>query len=191
MPVAAVVLAAGSGSRFSGSTHKLRAEVDGRPLICTAVDAALESGIGPVIVVTGAEPLGDLLAPSVIEVHAGDWSAGQSHSLAAAVGAVEATSVQAIVVGLGDMPGVTAECWRAVAGSGAQIGVATYGGHRRPPVRIARELWPELPAAGDEGARALMRRRPDLVVEVPVDGDSRDVDTVDDLRSEAGPTGDQ
>ncbi len=147
-----------------------------------SVDAAIESGIGPVLVVTGAESLSDLLPPSVSEVRSLDWSAGQSHSLAAAVRALESTRVEAMVVGLADMPGVTSECWRAVAGTDASIAVATFDGHRRPPVRLAREVWAELPSTGDEGARALMRTRPELVVEVAVAGDGRDVDTVADLR---------
>lgn len=182
MGAAAVILAAGAGYRFVGPTHKLRTQIDGTAMVRRCIDAALASGIGPVLVVTGAEPLADLLPPPVTEVRAADWSAGQSHSLAAAVAAVEPTRADALVVGLGDMPGVTAACWRAVADAQGPIAVATFNGHRRPPVKLAREVWPELPREGDEGARALMLARPDLVREVTVAGDGRDVDTVDDLR---------
>ena len=181
MTVVAVLLAAGSGSRFAGPVHKLRSELDGTAIVRRSVDAAVAAGIGPVMVVTGAEPLDDLLPPTVAQVRATDWAAGQSHSLAAAVAAVKDTRVDAVVVGLADMPGVTPQCWRAVAAADGAIAVATYDGHRRPPVRLGREVWDELPASGDEGARALMRRRPELVVEVPVRGDGRDVDTVADL----------
>ncbi len=182
MAVIAVVLAAGAGSRFEGPTHKLRAEHAGRPIVQLAIEAAVSAGIGPVLVVTGAEPLDDLLPPSVTEVRAPEWSSGQSRSLAAAIRAVEPTSAEAMVVGLGDMPGVTPGCWTAVAQAAAPIAVARYGGRLGPPVRLGREVWSELPSAGDEGARALMRRRPELVLEVPVPGDGRDVDTLEDLR---------
>ncbi|MEE8332607.1 MAG: NTP transferase domain-containing protein, partial [Alphaproteobacteria bacterium] len=53
--IAAIILAAGQ-SRRMGSTNKLLAEIDGKPMVVHAADAALNSHADPVIVVTGHEP---------------------------------------------------------------------------------------------------------------------------------------
>jgi molybdenum cofactor cytidylyltransferase len=51
--VAAIVLAAGTSSRFSQGSTKLVANFEGKPLVRHAVDAATASLAFPVIVVTG------------------------------------------------------------------------------------------------------------------------------------------
>ena len=177
----AVVLAAGAGTRFAGTSHKLDAILGGRPLIRHAVDAALEAAIGPVIVVTAGH-VTTPLPPTVTTVANESWADGQMSSLRVGIASASARGAHAVVVGLGDQPFVRADAWRAVAAADAPIAVATYDGRRGHPVRLHESVWDLLPTGGDEGARSLMRLRPDLVVEVPCQGSATDVDTLEDLR---------
>ena len=185
--VAAVVLAAGGATRFAGPGHKLLAPFRDRPLVLWAVDAALGAGFDETLVVTGAADLVPVLSEAglldrVRLVDNPRWAEGQALSLAAGLGALASSAYVAAVVGLADQPLVGAESWRRVgAADGRPIAVATYDGKRRNPVRLAREVWAELPVVGDEGARGLMARRPELVCEVPCPGEPADVDTLEDL----------
>lgn len=179
------MLAAGEGTRFAGPTHKLLAPVGGEPLIRATVSAASDARIGPVIVVTGAVPLDDALAglDGVELVQNPDFARGLASSLQVGVAAADRHGVEAVVVAPGDQLGVPASAWRAVAGcTDGLIAAATFDGQRRPPTRLDRRIWADLPRSGDEGARALFRGRPDMVVEVPCDGTPRDIDTVEEYR---------
>ena len=105
------------------------------------------------------------------------WREGIATSLQVAIAA--AGDADAVVIGLADQPLVPTEAWRRVAAVDAPIVVATYGGRRRNPVRLAREVWGDLPTTGDQGASVLFGERP--VVEVACPGDPADVDRVEDL----------
>ena len=181
MRVAAVLLAGGSGSRFEGDRPKLLAELRGRPVLRWAIDAVLQSGLPPPYVVTGAADLSEWL-DDVIEVPHVQWSDGLASSLAAGIAAARDDGHDAVVVALGDQPGISPESWRAVAHApDTPVAVATYEGVRGHPVRLAKEVWGDLPRTGDDGARLVMRERPELVTEVPCSGNSMDVDTAEDL----------
>jgi molybdenum cofactor cytidylyltransferase len=179
--VVAVVLAAGAGSRFRGPTHKLDAAIGGQALVDRAVGTALAAGVGPVVAVTAGQ-LRTALHPSVVHVVNEQWADGQITSLRRGIAAARDLGATAVVVGLGDQPFVTTDAWRAVAATDAPIAVATYDGRRGHPVRLRDDVWDLLPTGGDEGARSLLRLRPDLVEAVPCDGSPIDIDTVEDLR---------
>jgi len=180
MTTAALLLAAGGGSRFAGREHKLLALVGGRPLYQHALEHALGAGLDEVIVVTGAVEL-DLPA-GVTVVTNERWREGQATSLTAGLAAVRAGGHEAVVVGLADQPGIPSEAWRLVAAATHRpIAVATFGGVRANPVRLDESVWTLLPSVGDEGARSLMRDQPHLVTEVPCPGQPGDIDTQEDL----------
>jgi molybdenum cofactor cytidylyltransferase len=178
----AVVLAAGASERFGSGQPKQRALFRGRPLLCWSVDAALASAVGEVAVVEGKVALGDLLPPEVTLLANPESTGGIATSLAVAIGWAEVRALDAVIVGLADQPLVPASAWRAVAGqTESPIAVATYGGRRRNPVRLARSVWPLLPTTGDDGARLLMRQRPELVAEIACEGEPIDIDTEEEL----------
>ncbi len=179
MSTLAAVLAAGDGSRFGGP--KLLVDFRGRPLVTWALDAAIEAGLDETVVITGGQDLGEAVPGGITVLDNVRWAAGQATSLQVAVARAGAEGHDAVVIGLGDTPLVVADAWRAVAASESPVATADYGGRARPPVRLARSVWALLPTDGDEGARVLLRERPDLVVRVPCAGDPLDVDTKGDL----------
>lgn len=187
--VSAVCLAAGAGSRFGGD--KLLAEFRGRPLIEATLANLAGAPVEDLIVVIGP---GAGALRRICESHGarvvenGERHLGQSTSVLTGLRAVR-PGARAAVVLLADQPLVGADAVGRLVGAfgeGARIAVATYGGRRRNPVLFAREAWPLLEdeLAGDEGARGMLRRHPELVVEVACDGvaDPSDVDTREDLR---------
>ena len=187
MTIAAVVLAAGEGSRFQGDSHKLLADLNGKPVLRWTVDAVVAAGFDAIYLVWGSvRPDSalygvDMLTSGLRLVECTDWAQGQSRSLAAGVKAAAAAGHSAVVVGLADQPLVPPSAWRSVGASAGVIVTATFGGARRPPVKLDASVWDLLPEVGDEGARGLFRLRPELVLEVPCQGEAADVDTTEDL----------
>ena len=189
--IAAVVLAAGRSTRMGGP-NKLLAEIGGRPLVRIAVEQALASRAKPVIVVTGHERErveAALKGLPVQFVHNPDFAVGLGGSVRTGIAAVPAAADGAIVC-LGDMPQVDAALIdRLIAGfapeQGALAVVPTIEGQRGNPVLWSRRFFPDLMAIeGDVGARNLINRYGEAVVEVPVTGKGAlvDVDTPEALR---------
>ncbi|KGA07152.1 MAG: hypothetical protein GM46_9270 [actinobacterium acAcidi] len=182
----AVLLAAGAGSRFLGSEHKLLATLphaDGKSIFETSLQQVLEAGFATVIVVTGAAeiPAAMLAHRNIVVVHNNWWTDGQSGSVLMGIREAQRLNANAVVVGLADQPFVTAEAWRRVAQATSPIAVATYFGRNGNPVRLHESIWELLPKSGDSGARDLIRLRPELVSQVDCPGSAADIDTQEDL----------
>ena len=104
----AVVLAAGSGSRFGGG--KLLASYAGAPLLHAALRAAFAAPVRGVTVVTGADAEAVAEAarafdPRVRIVHAAEHAEGMGASLRTGIASLPADAGGAFVF-LGDMPRV-------------------------------------------------------------------------------------
>jgi molybdenum cofactor cytidylyltransferase len=190
--VAALVLAAGRSSRMGGP-NKLLEEVGGRPLVRIAAEEALASRARPVIVVTGhqRERVEAALAGLPVEfVHNPAFADGLGGSLRAGIAALPAEA-DGVIVCLGDMPQVDATLIDRLIGAldpdkGALIAMPTIDGQRGNPVAWSRRFFPELMAVdGDIGARHLIGRYSEAVVEVPATGNAAltDIDTPEALEA--------
>ena len=190
--VAALVLAAGRSSRMEGA-NKLLAEIGGRPLVRIAVEAALGSRARPVIVVTGhqRERVEAALTGLPVDfVHNARFADGLGGSLRTGIAALPAQA-DGVIVCLGDMPQVEAAMIDRLVGAldpdkGALIAVPSIDGQRGNPVVWSRRFFPDLMAVeGDVGARHLIGRYSEAVVEVPFPGSAAltDVDTPEALEA--------
>jgi molybdenum cofactor cytidylyltransferase len=189
--IAALVLAAGRSTRMGGP-NKLLAEIGGKPLVRIAAEQALASRAAPVIVVTGHqhERVAEVLAGlPVTVVHNPDFADGLGGSLKTGIAAIPADADGAVVC-LGDMPQVDAALINQLIAAfdpekGALAVVPVFDGRRGNPVLWSRRFFPDLMSIeGDVGARYLIGRYNEAVVEVPVTGKGAltDVDTPEALR---------
>jgi CTP:molybdopterin cytidylyltransferase MocA len=198
--IAAVVLAAGLGSRFGGG--KLAAPLDGRPVVDHVLGvtrAAVEAGVlASLVVVAGSGPKAARDA-STVRARAGslgytivendDPGAGLGRSVRLGLAALETTGADAALMVLGDQPRVRLDVVRAIAdrwrADRPGIVIPRYpSGRPGNPVLLDRSVWPlAADLDGDVGMVVVARARPDLVSYVDVDGANPDIDTPDDLAS--------
>jgi len=182
----AIVLAAGSSSRFGSAKQLVR--VAGRPLLHTAVARAAEVAGTAVMVVLGARAaeLTPLLTHSQSSVVINrDWREGMASSIRAGVARLPA-SCTAVLLMLVDQAAVTAEDLKRLVSAWRRqpeyIAAARYGTTTGVPAIFPRSTFPDLQLLrGDVGARALLQRNPDRVMRVPMASAAIDIDTPEDL----------
>jgi len=185
--IAGIVLGAGASSRMG--RPKMLLPLGDRTLLATVTRALLDGGVSKVVVVLGHEA--DLVRrgaglPEDVRLRVvvnEEWRSGMASSLRR--GLDECGAAEAVLVALGDQPGITAERVRRILSAwqpGASLVVPVHDGRSGHPVLFGRPLWGELQAlSGDVGARDVVKRH--LEDAVLVDAEPlADVDTEEDLR---------
>ncbi len=191
----AIVLAAGSGSRFGGG--KLLAPWGDGVLLDGALAAAFAAPVARVILATGAQAQAVEAAAHACAarlgqgarlhvVHVEDHAEGMGASLRRAARELPADCA-GVFVFLGDMPRVPPAVLAPLAAAvraGAPAAAPAFEGRRGHPALLAAGLLPQLASLrGDAGARTILKDLgPRLaIVEAPDDGVLFDVDTPGDL----------
>ena len=181
-PVAGLVLAAGGGRRYG--MPKALVEYEGSLLVERAVRTAV-AVCDPVLVVLGAQAVdvwrrADLTGATVLANK--DWATGMAGSLRTGLDGLRGWPgrVDAVLVTLVDMPGMTPQALSAMAAHAAPdaLAVATYDGVRGHPVLLGRDHWAGVAdtATGDEGARRYLQQHDVTEVDCTGLADPTDLD---------------
>lgn len=193
MPVAAIVLAAGTSRRLGQPKQLLKH--GGEMMIERAIRLANEAGATPVIAVLGAHY--EMICASV-QFHRPDraipvlndrWGQGIASSIHAGLRALETIAPQiprVLILGC-DQPRLTTEHLRALieafsAQASPAMVASAYAGTLGIPAVFPREVFAELDALrGDKGARALFTQPTCPLMTIPFPGGEIDIDHPADL----------
>ena len=188
-----VILAAGASTRMGQPKQLL--ELQGRPLVVRAVEAALASPAWPVVVVLGAnaEKIRPVLTPfPVLLTENPAWAEGMAASIRAGVSTLHEFSrhIDAAVIALCDQPAFSADIIAQLVATqratGRSVVAARYAGRHGAPALFLREHFPTLTAlTGEEGARTLLNGAPERVASIDLPDLAVDLDTPEDFAAAA------
>ena len=182
--IAGLVLAAGASRRF-GSTKQLL-PLGGRALIDWPLDALRQNRMSQLVLVLGhdaAEIQRTANLSGIDVVLNPDYAQGMSTSLQCGLATLRA-EISSVLVITCDQPLVSGAHLEKILDTGASgdypIVATDYGDYSGVPMLLARSVWPMAETIqGDQGARVLLRLRPDLASYVSSEDPamSLDVDT--------------
>jgi len=187
-----VILAAGRSSRFGRSKALLPVDQGGSPFVSRLVNLFRTAGVSQVFVVgrDNDAALREVVhAISARFVVNADADRGQLSSLVAALDAIDARSVQGVIVMPVDIPLIQSATIASVRDAflrgTSPIARATYHGRHGHPVVFGSAVFEELRRADpNTGAKAVVHAHADEILNVDVEDAAvlRDIDTPRDYR---------
>jgi molybdenum cofactor cytidylyltransferase len=162
--IAGIILAAGGSTRFGEAKQLL--DWHGEPFVRAVAKTALDAGLSPVVVITGAieedvrSAVSDL---NVRIVHNNDWQTGQASSIKAGVSSLAGNTVGGAIFLLVDQPQVTTSVIQALMEKHAAelhpIVAPMVIDQRANPVLFDRSTFKDLAVIeGDVGGRAIFHK---------------------------------
>jgi len=193
-PMAGIILAAGMSTRF-GTTKQL-AEVGGKHLLESVLDAALSSCLDRVVVVLGhrAEEISNTLkdhdSRDRLQILINpDYQEGMSRSLRFGIDHIRKLFPSAMIL-LGDQPLIDANLIDHLVyrfrSSQKDICLPVCQGRRGHPVIFSRRFYKAIMSVeGDIGARDILSKNPDHILTVDISNSQifLDVDTPADVEA--------
>ena len=196
MSVSGILLAAGRSLRFGGETKQLL-DFAGEPLIRRVAGEACRSLLGEVVAVVGhraAAVEAALAGLDLRSVSNSRYREGLSGSIAVGIRSIDQRAEAALFM-TADQPLLTKDVIDRIVSkyrqTRAAIVVPSFEGQRGSPVLFARKLFADLQGLRkDRGGREIIRRCPELVVEVELESGRplADIDTPADYERVLGYT---
>jgi molybdenum cofactor cytidylyltransferase len=192
MIISATILAAGRSSRM-GDENKLLLPLNGDFVINRICHTVLNSGLKPVIVVTGFQHTQiEKALPKMIDhiAHNPNWEQGMAGSVYTGMSLLPDT-IDGNMIVLGDMPLLTTHTLNQLIEQfcihdGKQIIYPVYSGEQANPVIFPRKYFSEiLSSKGDRGCKKVLNQYPDDAIGISIDSEEviLDCDNKDDYYS--------
>lgn len=202
-PTAAIILAAGSSSRY-GQTKQIL-DYQGVPFIRAIARSAINAGLSPIVVVTGADAITVKdaligLSNEIRIIYNPNWQHGQSTSIRAGIDAISGSNISQPQEGdsnnisgnpgsaiflLADQPQVTPAVMRCLVEEHSRtispVIAPLVDGRRGNPVLFDRVTFPDLSSLeGDIGGRGIFSKYPPVYIQWNDISLLQDVDTPTD-----------
>jgi molybdenum cofactor cytidylyltransferase len=183
-----IILAAGASTRLGSPKQLLRFE--NSSLLERTISCACQTGLGPVVVVLGAnaESLKNTIpGKEIITVFNGNWQEGMASSIRAGLDKTKEAFplIEGVIITVCDQPFITSQLLNDLYNkhkeSRKPVVAAAYRDILGTPVFFHRSLFDELnELKGDRGAKQIVNKGSSRLASVPFPMGETDIDTKED-----------